>query len=84
MDGPVLLSLGHGYAAAALAASLPEGWRVVGTTRSAERAEALRRSGVEAVLWDDAVEVVRSIDAADRARRPDIAPRLAPLDGHAR
>jgi nucleoside-diphosphate-sugar epimerase len=65
MDGPVLLSLGHGYAAAALAASLPEGWRVVGTTRSAERAEALRRTGVEAVLWDDAVEVERAINAAD-------------------
>ena len=65
MDGPVLLSLGHGYAAAALAASLPEGWRVIGTTRSAERAEALRRSGVEAVLWDDAVEVERAIKAAD-------------------
>ena len=33
MVRPVLLTLGHGYAAARLAASLP-GWRVRGTTRS--------------------------------------------------
>ena len=65
MDGPVLLSLGHGYAAAALAASLPDGWRVIGTTRSAERAEALRRTGVEAVIWDDSGAVSRAIGAAD-------------------
>jgi len=65
MDGPVLLSLGHGYAAAALAASLPDGWRVIGTTRSAERAEALRRTGVEAVIWDDAEAVGGAIRAAD-------------------
>ena len=65
MDGPVLLSLGHGYAAAALAASLPDGWRMMGTTRSAARAEEMRRTGVEPVLWDDAEAVGRAIRAAN-------------------
>ena len=38
-----LLSLGHGYSAAALAALLiPQGWRVIGTTRSPDRIPALR------------------------------------------
>lgn len=47
-----LLSLGHGYCAAALAARLmPLGWRVIGTARTPERAAALRRSGVEPLLW---------------------------------
>lgn len=47
-----LLSLGHGYSAAALAARLiPQGWRVIGTTREPERMPALRAQGVEALLW---------------------------------
>jgi nucleoside-diphosphate-sugar epimerase len=47
-----LLSLGHGYSARALARRLiPEGWRVIGTTRSAAKAEALRAEGVEPRLW---------------------------------
>lgn len=47
-----LLSLGHGYSAQALAARLiPQGWRVIGTTRSADKAEGLRRAGVEALIW---------------------------------
>ena len=50
-----LLSLGHGYSALALARRLiPQGWRVIGTTRSAERAEALRGEGVEPLLWPGA------------------------------
>ncbi len=45
-----LLSLGHGYSAAALARRLiPQGWRVIGTTRS--RADALAAQGVEPLLW---------------------------------
>ena len=47
---PTLLSFGHGYSARALARRL-DGWRVIGTTRSAERAEALRENGVEPVIW---------------------------------
>lgn len=63
MTRPVFLMLGHGYSAAALAARL-EGWRVVGTTRSAERASAMQSAGVEAVDWEDAAAVDRAIAAA--------------------
>lgn len=49
-----LLSLGHGYSAQALARLLiPQGWRVIGTTRSAAKAQALRAQGVEPILWQD-------------------------------
>jgi nucleoside-diphosphate-sugar epimerase len=49
---PVLLSFGHGYTAQALARRLlAKGWRVVGTTRSEARAEAIRATGAEAVIW---------------------------------
>ena len=51
MTGTVL-SLGHGYCAAALAARLrPQGWRIVGTTRAPERAARLEASGVEPRVW---------------------------------
>ncbi|MBC7141828.1 MAG: SDR family oxidoreductase [Rhodobacteraceae bacterium] len=46
-----LLSLGHGYSAAALARSLGPGWRIIGTTRRAEKAARLRVEGVEALIW---------------------------------
>jgi nucleoside-diphosphate-sugar epimerase len=47
-----LLSFGHGYCAQALAARLiPQGWRVIGTTRSADKAAVLRRTGVEPLVW---------------------------------
>ncbi|WP_306110723.1 MULTISPECIES: SDR family oxidoreductase [Roseovarius] len=50
--GKVLLSLGHGFSSRALARRLvPRGWRVIGTTRSAEKAEALADEGVEGVVW---------------------------------
>ena len=50
--GKVLLSFGHGFSARALARRLvPQGWRVIGTTRNAEKAEALRDEGVEGVVW---------------------------------
>ncbi len=47
-----LLSFGHGYSASALARLLiPQGWRVIGTTRDASRREAIAATGVEPVLW---------------------------------
>jgi nucleoside-diphosphate-sugar epimerase len=46
-----LLSLGHGYSAQALARRLGPGWRVVGTTRSAEKAAGLAADGVEPRVW---------------------------------
>ena len=43
-----LLSFGYGYSAKALTKLLlPEGWRIIGTTRSTEKAEALKATGVE-------------------------------------
>ncbi len=48
----VLLSIGHGYTARALARIiLPEGWRVIGTTRSDERAGNLLSTGIDALVW---------------------------------
>lgn len=48
-----LLSFGHGYSARALGALLNDagGWRIIGTTRDAAKAETLAREGVEAVIW---------------------------------
>ncbi len=46
-----LLSIGHGYSAQALARLLiPQGWVVIGTTRSADRARAFAAEGVEPLL----------------------------------
>lgn len=54
-DPHLLLSLGHGYSAAGLARRLvPQGWRVIGTTRSPARAAEIRAEGVEPVLWPGA------------------------------
>jgi nucleoside-diphosphate-sugar epimerase len=47
-----LLSLGHGYSARALAARLiPQGWHVIGTTRSAQKVPAIADTGAEALIW---------------------------------
>ena len=47
-----MLSLGHGYSAATLARRLvPQGWHIIGTTRSATRAHAMATAGVEPLLW---------------------------------
>jgi nucleoside-diphosphate-sugar epimerase len=47
-----LLSLGHGYSAAALARVLiPQGWHIIGTTRDAGHMGAIRDTGVEPLLW---------------------------------
>ncbi len=47
-----LFSFGHGYSAKALTRLLlPQGWTVTGTTRSAEKADALRRKGTRPVIW---------------------------------
>ena len=47
-----LLSIGHGYSAQALARLLvPQGWRIIGTTRSRDKLAALAATGVEARLW---------------------------------
>lgn len=63
--GPVLLSLGYGYSAAALAATLPGDWRRIGTTRSQAKAAAMTAEGVEPVDPEDAAALDRAIAAAD-------------------
>ncbi len=51
-----LLCLGHGYSALALAPSLlVRSWRVIGTTRQPGAMAAIAVTGVEPVLWGDAV-----------------------------
>ena len=52
-----LLSLGHGYSARALARRLvPQGWRIIGTTRNPAKADQFRREGVEPLLWPGDLE----------------------------
>ncbi len=63
--GPVLLTFGHGYSAAALAASLSPEWRVIGTTRRPEKAAALAAAGVRPVAMDDGPAVRAAVAAAD-------------------
>ncbi|MEL6688805.1 MAG: SDR family oxidoreductase [Pseudomonadota bacterium] len=56
-----LLSLGHGYSASALTKLLlPQGWEVIGTTRSHEKVQALRAEGVTALVMgeDDLTEAL--------------------------
>ncbi|MEM7060154.1 MAG: SDR family oxidoreductase [Pseudomonadota bacterium] len=61
----VLLSFGHGYSAKALAVRLmPQGWQVVGTTRSEEKAETIRATGAEALIWPGGDNVADLIDQA--------------------
>ena len=51
-QSPTLLSFGHGYSARALTPRLLKaGWRVIGTTRKPEKADALRAEGVEPLIW---------------------------------
>ena len=49
-----LLSFGHGYSAQALSALLPKNWRIIGTTRSEDKAAALMASGIEPRIWPGA------------------------------
>lgn len=81
-----LLSFGHGYSARALARILrPLGWRIIGTTRKAEKARALQAEGVEPLIWPGA-DMTSALDAADYlliSAGPDASgdPVLAALRG---
>lgn len=47
-----LLSIGHGYSARALSARLvPRGWRIIGTSRSADKLAGIAASGAEPLQW---------------------------------
>ena len=59
-----LLSLGHGYSARALARRLlPQGWTIHATTRSAEKADALKAEGVVPHVFPGA-DLYTALDAA--------------------
>lgn len=83
-----LLSLGHGYSAQALARLLiPQGWRVIGTTRNPDKARALAAEGVEPLLWPvsslapalaQATHVLQSM-APDQGGDPVLAAHAAEL-----
>jgi nucleoside-diphosphate-sugar epimerase len=60
-----LLSLGHGYSAAALAARLvPRGWRVAGTSRDPGRRAEMEAAGVAPLAWPLA-DPAAALDGAD-------------------
>ncbi|WP_171133760.1 MULTISPECIES: SDR family oxidoreductase [unclassified Ruegeria] len=47
-----LFSFGHGYSARALSRVLvPQGWRVIGTSRDPEQMDAIRDAGAEPLVW---------------------------------
>lgn len=59
-----LLSFGHGYSARALTRLLDgDRWRVIGTTRSEDKAAALLAEGVEPRIWPGA-DLIPALDAA--------------------
>lgn len=50
-----LLSFGHGYSARALSRILlPQDWRIIGTTRSEDKAARLMNEGIEPRIWPGA------------------------------
>ena len=59
MTRPLILMLGHGYSAAALAARLAD-WQVCGTTRSPARAAAVRAAAVGPIRSAGAAAVERA------------------------
>jgi len=59
-----LLSFGHGYSARALSRILlPQDWRIIGTTRSEEKAPRLMNEGVEPRIWPGA-DMIPALNAA--------------------
>ncbi|MFU8824357.1 SDR family oxidoreductase [Yoonia sp.] len=59
-----LLSFGHGFSARALSdLLLPQGWRIIGTTRSEDKAARLLQDGVEPRIWPGA-DLRPALDAA--------------------
>lgn len=58
-----LLSFGHGYSARALTRLLPDNWRVIGTTRSEDKAATLMSEGVEPRIWPGA-DLIPALNAA--------------------
>ena len=68
-----LLSLGHGFSAQALADRLvPQGWRVIGTTRKTDKFARLQAQGVEPMLWPcDLSEILKDTTHILTSAGPD-------------
>ena len=58
-----LLSFGHGYSARALARILPNEWRIIGTTRSEDKAADILANGTEPRVWPGA-DLAPALNAA--------------------
>lgn len=59
-----ILVFGYGYTAHVIGQELlSEGWRVIGTTRSADKAAAMKADGIEAILWP-AENITEALTAA--------------------
>ncbi|MCK4862381.1 MAG: SDR family oxidoreductase [Rhodobacteraceae bacterium] len=59
-----ILVFGYGYTARVIGQSLlSEGWRVIGTTRSADKAAAMKADGIEPVLWPNQ-DITEALTAA--------------------
>ena len=59
-----LLSFGHGFSARALARNLlAQDWRIIGTTRSEDRAGRLMNEGIEPRIWPGA-DMIPALDKA--------------------
>ncbi|MEL6959027.1 MAG: SDR family oxidoreductase [Pseudomonadota bacterium] len=58
-----LLSFGHGYSARALTNLLDDDWRVIGTTRSEDKAATLMAEGTEPRIWPGA-DLTPALNAA--------------------
>jgi nucleoside-diphosphate-sugar epimerase len=70
-----LLSIGHGYSAQALARRLlPQGWQIIGTTRTEAGAKALRATGIDALVWPE------SDLSGALAKATHLLPSVAPGD----
>ena len=58
-----LLTFGHGYSAMALSRRLlPDGWHVIGTTRSEDKAAKLAAEGIAPLIWpgDDPTDALQA------------------------
>lgn len=74
MSQKTLLSFGHGYSAQALTdVLLPSGWRVIGTTRSAEKCDGILQTGAVPLLWpgSDVSDALANADALLISAAPD-------------
>lgn len=59
-----LLIFGFGYSAKVIARDLrAKGWRIIGTTRSAEKATAMQAAGIEPVIWPGQ-DITPALDSA--------------------